>query len=510
MFPYISTPYPSFPSSSSSSSYHPFPFLNLENASASNTLLHDPLSVPYMPTHNNHPSIHEALTNLQVPDHNCGSGGGGSGGSVMKPDPSGGGGGAPHYGISCFLTKKPVKKDRHSKIYTSQGLRDRRVRLSIEIARKFFDLQDMLGFDKASNTLEWLFNKSKRAIKELARSKNSNNSEEGAKSFSSSSECDDDCEVVSEIKHKQQQLLTCDAATSHNLQQGLDSSDNKSPTSVAARERMKLKRTQKEPARMKESREKARARARERTSNKIMCNVNTNNTGKVQQQDLKKKFPAIENNHSQIMHQSRSPTHPHHLLGSEAPRDDFNVIEESIVIKRKLKPSLMSSSHHHHHQNLVIPKEPPSFNNNNNSEYHPFSNLSPNWDANGSTGRSNFCAIASMNLSTGMCYVVCFMNMFYESSIFRASNLWKVLGGVHQSTLTLYYLIKCNSSSHLPRNHEASFCVFHQLLFCPIFPFHNLYTLLQEEVVQKKSQVLSASVCNRAKDVEHAPDELHY
>ncbi|XP_047155555.1 transcription factor CYCLOIDEA-like [Vigna umbellata] len=383
MFPYSSTPYPSFPSSSSS--FHPFPFLNLENASAGNTLLHDPLSVPYLPTHHNPPNIQEALSNLPVSDHNCGGGGS----AMTKPDPSGGGAAAaaPHYGLSCFLTKKPVKKDRHSKIYTSQGLRDWRVRLSIEIARKFFDLQDMLGFDKASNTLEWLFNKSKRAIKELARSKNSTNSEEGAKSFSSSSECDDDCEVVSEIKQKQQ-LITGDAAAPNNLQQGLDSSDNKSPTFLAARERMKLKRAQKEPAKMKESREKARARARERTSNKIMCNVNSN-TGRVQQ-DLRKKCPAIENSHS------------HHLVGSETPRDDFNVIEESIVIKRKLKPSLMSSSHHHH-QNLMIPKEPPCFNNNNNIEYHhPFSNLSPNWDANGSTGRSNFCAIASMNLSTGL------------------------------------------------------------------------------------------------------------
>ncbi|KAJ1412790.1 hypothetical protein SESBI_20226 [Sesbania bispinosa] len=144
---------------------------------------------------------------------------------MPKQDPSGGGA---HYGISCLLTKKPAKKDRHSKIYTSQGLRDRRVRLSIEIARKFFDLQDI-----------------------------------------------------------------------------------------------------------------------------------------------------------------------------ETPRDDFNVIEESIVIKRKLKPSLMSSSssHHHHHQNIAIPKEA-SFNN----DFHSFPNMSPNWDAsNGAaTARSNFCAIASMNLSTGL------------------------------------------------------------------------------------------------------------
>lgn len=63
--------------------------------------------------------------------------------------------------------KRSGKKDRHSKICTAQGPRDRRMRLSLQIARKFFDLQDMLGFDKASKTIEWLFSKSKTAIKEL-------------------------------------------------------------------------------------------------------------------------------------------------------------------------------------------------------------------------------------------------------------------------------------------------------------------------------------------------------
>nr|AXM05005.1 cycloidea-like protein [Lapsanastrum apogonoides] len=66
--------------------------------------------------------------------------------------------------------KKPAnssKKDGHSKIYTAQGPRDRRVRLSIDIARKFFELQNLLGFDKASKTLDWLFTKSKVAIREL-------------------------------------------------------------------------------------------------------------------------------------------------------------------------------------------------------------------------------------------------------------------------------------------------------------------------------------------------------
>nr|GMD19712.1 transcription factor TCP12-like [Ipomoea batatas] len=68
--------------------------------------------------------------------------------------------------------RNPGKKDRHSKICTARGVRDRRMRLSLQIARKFFDLQDTLGFDKASKTIEWLFSKSKNAIKDLMRTKN--------------------------------------------------------------------------------------------------------------------------------------------------------------------------------------------------------------------------------------------------------------------------------------------------------------------------------------------------
>ncbi|KAJ0242933.1 hypothetical protein HA466_0201920 [Hirschfeldia incana] len=74
--------------------------------------------------------------------------------------------------------KKAVKKDRHSKIHTAQGLRDRRVRLSIGVARQFFDLQDVLGFDKANETLDWLLKKSRRAINELVQEKELNNKDE--------------------------------------------------------------------------------------------------------------------------------------------------------------------------------------------------------------------------------------------------------------------------------------------------------------------------------------------
>nr|AXM05075.1 cycloidea-like protein [Gaillardia pulchella] len=64
------------------------------------------------------------------------------------------------------------KKDGHSKIHTAKGPRDRRVRLSIDISRKFFCLQDLLGFDKASKTLDWLLSKSLTAIKDLVEQTN--------------------------------------------------------------------------------------------------------------------------------------------------------------------------------------------------------------------------------------------------------------------------------------------------------------------------------------------------
>ncbi|XP_058773261.1 transcription factor CYCLOIDEA-like [Vicia villosa] len=395
MFPYSSNPYPSFlPSSSSSSSLFPFPFLNPENASSNNnnnTLFHDPFSIPYIPTHLHHPHPHhhlhnisnipETLTNLAVSQENHNSSHNNNNNiavSMPKQDPLSLGGGS-HYGISCFLAKKPAKKDRHSKIYTSQGLRDRRVRLSIEIARKFFDLQEMLGFDKASNTLDWLFTKSKKAIKDLTKSKQRNNNSGDAKSFTSSSDCED-----SEV------------ATNDSLNLQKEGAGSKI-------EEKKLKRVQiKEPAcvrasKMKESREKARARARERTSNKI-------STRGVQEVELKKKYENSNNNNLQAFHQSRSSSQDHQIVSNnEAQRDNFNVIEESIVIKRKLKPSLMLHHHHQQQQNHVIPKEATSFNN--NGDYHFLPNSSPNWDANNgssSTNRSSFCAIASMNLSTGL------------------------------------------------------------------------------------------------------------
>ncbi|KAI3408601.1 uncharacterized protein J3R85_020212 [Psidium guajava] len=58
-------------------------------------------------------------------------------------------------------------KDRHSKVLTSKGLRDRRVRLSVATAIQFYDIQDRLGCDQPSKAVEWLINAASDSIAEL-------------------------------------------------------------------------------------------------------------------------------------------------------------------------------------------------------------------------------------------------------------------------------------------------------------------------------------------------------
>ena len=148
--------------------------------------------------------------------------------------------------------KRTGKKDRHSKIYTAQGPRDRRMRLSLQIARKFFDLQDMLGFDKASKTIEWLFTKSKAAIKELTGNlpqiKHIGGGGGGGTTASSVSETKGALRSK-EISHNGESSVLTTPKEKKNRKPRIKSAVNP----VA-----------------KESRAKARARARERTREKMI------------------------------------------------------------------------------------------------------------------------------------------------------------------------------------------------------------------------------------------------
>ncbi|XVF53957.1 hypothetical protein PTKIN_Ptkin05aG0142100 [Pterospermum kingtungense] len=143
------------------------------------------------------------------------------------------------------------KRDRHSKINTANGPRDRRMRLSLDVARQFFGLQDMLGYDKASRTVEWLLIQAKPEIKKLARSQlshvNHSCSVLAARSPSSTSEG----EVVSGI----------DKAAIEG------SKSKKKPSTKEKNIRRPRKTTFPLP---RDLREKARARAKARTKEKIM------------------------------------------------------------------------------------------------------------------------------------------------------------------------------------------------------------------------------------------------
>ncbi|KAK9936530.1 hypothetical protein M0R45_013366 [Rubus argutus] len=65
------------------------------------------------------------------------------------------------------IVRSLARKDRHSKVYTSKGPRDRRFRLSAQTAIEFYDVQDRLGYDRPSKAIDWLIHKAKAAIEAL-------------------------------------------------------------------------------------------------------------------------------------------------------------------------------------------------------------------------------------------------------------------------------------------------------------------------------------------------------
>ncbi|XP_076899070.1 transcription factor TCP5-like [Bidens hawaiensis] len=58
-------------------------------------------------------------------------------------------------------------KDRHSKVCTVKGLRDRRIRLSVPTAIQLYDLQDRLGLNQPSKVIDWLLDATKDDIDQL-------------------------------------------------------------------------------------------------------------------------------------------------------------------------------------------------------------------------------------------------------------------------------------------------------------------------------------------------------
>ncbi|XP_019159423.1 PREDICTED: transcription factor TCP4-like [Ipomoea nil] len=80
----------------------------------------------------------------------------------------GGGGGEIVQVEGGHIIRSTGRKDRHSKVFTAKGPRDRRVRLSAHTAIQFYDVQDRLGYDRPSKAVDWLIKKAKNAIDKLA------------------------------------------------------------------------------------------------------------------------------------------------------------------------------------------------------------------------------------------------------------------------------------------------------------------------------------------------------
>ncbi|KAL5227141.1 hypothetical protein ABZP36_015406 [Zizania latifolia] len=70
-------------------------------------------------------------------------------------------------GAGRIVRSAAGRKDRHSKVCTVRGLRDRRVRLAAHTAIRFYDVQDRLGYDRPSKAVDWLMRNAKAAIDEL-------------------------------------------------------------------------------------------------------------------------------------------------------------------------------------------------------------------------------------------------------------------------------------------------------------------------------------------------------
>ncbi|XP_010068762.1 transcription factor TCP12 [Eucalyptus grandis] len=111
------------------------------------------------------------------------------------------------------------KKDRHSKIRTVQGLRDRRIRLSVQVSRKFFGLQDMLGFDKASKTIEWLLSKSRNSIKEVVGRNITKQKDCGGDVKAAQAEAEAEHEQEQDVSNRKEKIKSCDARERENARE---------------------------------------------------------------------------------------------------------------------------------------------------------------------------------------------------------------------------------------------------------------------------------------------------
>ncbi|MED6192626.1 transcription factor [Stylosanthes scabra] len=257
-------------------------------------------------------------------------------------------------------------KDRHSKVMTSKGLRDRRVRLSVTTAIQFYDLQDRLGYDQPSKAVEWLIKSAQDAIAELPSLNNA--FPDTPKQLSP-----DAAHIDIEQQQKQNQ--------NQNLSLSKSACSSTSETSKGSG--LSLSRT--------DIRVKARERARERAAKekkKDNCTNSNNNSVVHEHQNINPVSPSFTELltggiTSAVPTTTNSPTSDepatlfhkaaaarqqhHHQQWASPPMDYFSQV--------LVGPSSSSRTHQHQHQQQIqlghhTLAEAISFNNNNEHHNH--------------------------------------------------------------------------------------------------------------------------------------------
>ncbi|CAJ1975372.1 unnamed protein product [Sphenostylis stenocarpa] len=228
--------------------------------------------------------------------------------------------------------KRPGKRDRHSKINTARGLRDRRMRLSLDVAKRFFGLQDMLGFDKASKTVEWLLNQAKVEIQRLAKEKKKQKKNGHHSCSSASSECEEGVSSLDEVLVSGDQEQEGEERVDKVLKRRVKHSRKISAFHPLA----------------KECRERARERARERTREKMRSRglaEESKECGEERNQNL---IQLSSWNPSEAGEESGTKSHTVHpsldVITDEVKEHSYHTKEhgdDSLVILSKWSPSLI-------------------------------------------------------------------------------------------------------------------------------------------------------------------------
>ncbi|XP_047328302.1 transcription factor TCP2-like [Impatiens glandulifera] len=185
-------------------------------------------------------------------------------------------------------------KDRHSKVLTSRGPRDRRIRLSVTTAIQFYDLQDRLGYDQPSKAVEWLLQAASTSIDELPCinspfPETPKQISDGKRSSPEDVERDDGEPIFQQLHQQQQRVCSISRSTcssNSETSKGSGLSLSRSETRVKARERARERAAEKD----KEKEQHNRSIISHNSFTQLLASgMNNNNNNSGQDSNLLKK-----------------------------------------------------------------------------------------------------------------------------------------------------------------------------------------------------------------------------